>query len=245
MFRVVYNAFYGLGDGAGAPLHQDFFFVLALLAAISMILGNTMALKEKNIKRMMAYSGVANAGYLLVPVLNDPFYANSSVHYTMFSEFVFYLIAYVLMNIGIFAAIMIVTGRSDNEEVSSFAGLYYQAPWSAAAIIAIVLSLAGIPISGGFFGKFYILFGTLQSQMYWLAAIMIITSVVSYYYYFSIVKQMFMRSSFQPIELMRSAPLAITLWICAILSVLMGLFPQVIIGGIESIFQYGYDLFGM
>lgn len=245
LFRVVYNAFYGLGDGAGAPLHQDFFFVLALLAAISMILGNTMALKEKNIKRMMAYSGVANAGYLLVPVLNDPFYANSSVHYTMFSEFVFYLIAYVLMNIGIFAAIMIVTGRSDNEEVSSFAGLYYQAPWSAVAIIAIVLSLAGIPISGGFFGKFYILFGTLQSQMYWLAAIMIITSVVSYYYYFSIVKQMFMRSSFQPIELMRSAPLAITLWICAILSVLMGLFPQVIIGGIESIFQYGYDLFGM
>src|SRR5690606_32766310 len=58
LFRVVYNAFYGLGDGAGAPLHQDFFFVLALLAAISMILGNTMALKEKNIKRMMAYSGV-------------------------------------------------------------------------------------------------------------------------------------------------------------------------------------------
>lgn len=244
LFRVVYIAFYGLGGASDIPIHADFFFVLALLAATAMILGNAMALKEKNAKRLMAYSGVANAGYLLVPILNDPFYTQSTMHYTMVPEFVYYLIAYVLMNIGMFAAIMIVTGSSRNEEISAFSGLYYRAPGLAVAIVIIVLSLAGIPITGGFFGKFFILFGTLQSQMYWLAAVMIITSVVSYYYYFSIVRQMFMRTALQATELVRSTPLVATLWICAILSVVIGLWPNGIVGWIESIFVYELDLFG-
>src|SRR5690606_34702028 len=109
-----------LGGQTDIPVHSDFFFVLMLLAAISMILGNAMALKEKNVKRLLAYSGVANAGYLLVPILNDPFFAESSMHYTMFSEFTYYLIAYVLMNIGMFAAILIVSNESRNEDMSAF-----------------------------------------------------------------------------------------------------------------------------
>jgi NADH-quinone oxidoreductase subunit N len=241
LFRVVYTAFYGLGT---QTIHKDFFFILMLLAAMAMILGNLMALKEKNVKRLMAYSGVANAGYLLVPIMNDPYFAESSMHYTMFSEFVYYLIAYVLMNIGMFAAILIVTGETRSDEMSAFAGLYYRAPARAIAIILIVLSLAGIPVTGGFFGKFFILFGTVQSQMYWLAAVMIITSVVSYYYYFSIIRQMFMRSSFQASELAKGLPLTAVLWICAIAGVLIGIVPHWVIGYIDSIFQYGFDLLG-
>jgi len=244
LFRVVYLTFYGLGGAMGTPIHNDFFFVLMLLAAAAMILGNAMALKEKNAKRLMAFSGVANAGYLLVPILNDPYYTQSSMHYTMVSEFMYYLIAYVLMNIGMFAAIMIVTNADRNEEISAFAGLYYRAPGLAIAIVIIILSLAGIPITGGFFGKFYILFGALQSQIYWLAIVMIITSVVSYYYYFAIVRQMFMRTALQSSELVRSVPLVATLWICAVLSVLIGLFPQSVVGWIESIFVYEIDMFG-
>ncbi|GFR39400.1 NADH-quinone oxidoreductase subunit N [Insulibacter thermoxylanivorax] len=252
LFRVVYVTFFGLGSNTIVPVHHDLFSVLMVLAAAAMILGNTMALKEKNIKRLMAYSGVANAGYLLVPILNHPlpilndpyFLYHTTKHESMFSEFIYYLIAYVLMNIGMFAAIMMVTGKSRNEELSAFAGLYYRAPATAAAIILIVLSLAGIPITGGFFGKFFILFGTIQSQIYWLAAVMIITSVISYYYYFAIVRQMFMRSSFHAAELTRTIPLTAVLWICALAGVLMGFFPQWLVGAIESIFHYGYDLFG-
>lgn len=243
LFRVVYVAFYGLGGQTDVPVHRDLFFVLMLLAATAMILGNAMALKEKNVKRLMAYSGVANAGYLLVPILNEPSMVGAFAHFTMFSEFVYYLIAYVLMNIGMFAAIIIVTNASRNEQLSAFAGLYYRAPWLAIAVIFIILSLAGIPITGGFFGKFFILFGTLQSKIYWLAAVMIITSVVSYYYYFSIIRQMFMRTSVHASELVRSVPTSATVWICAVLSVWMGLFPQQIVGWIESIFNYGIDLF--
>jgi len=244
LFRVVYVAFYGLGSLSNVPIHTDFFFLLMLLAAAAMILGNAMALREKNVKRLMAYSGVANAGYLLVPILNDPYSTQSTMHYTMASEFFYYLVAYVLMNIGMFAAIMIVTGQSDNEEVSAFSGLYYRAPGLAIGVVILVLSLAGIPITGGFFGKFYIMFGAVQSHIYWLAVVMIITSVVSYYYYFSIIRQMFMRTALQASNLVRSIPLSSTLWICVVLSVAMGVFPHYVIDWIESIFVYEIDLFG-
>ncbi len=238
LFRVIYSVFFGVGD-ARMPLHTDAFAAIAVLAAAAMIAGNAMALRQKNMKRLLAYSGVANAGYLLVPIANQ--FMTSPVHFSIFSEFIFYLIAYLFMNIGAFAVLMIVNRASGHDELSGYAGLYYRAPWTAVAMSVIVLSLAGLPVTGGFFGKLFILFGTLQAQTYWLAAIMIVTSVISYYYYFAVIRQMFMRTNFEGSEIKTPVPLGVAVWICTAATVLLGLFPNAVVAYINSIFSLAAD----
>ncbi|MCZ8523345.1 MULTISPECIES: NADH-quinone oxidoreductase subunit N [Paenibacillus] len=234
LFRVMYTVF-----GGGEAFHEDVLLSLMVVAAIAMIVGNFVALRQSNIKRLLAYSGVANSGYLLVPIATQ----FSLVHYSNFSEFAFYLIAYLFMNVGIFAVLMVIEGSSESTDMKGLAGLYYRAPWTAFAAVLLVLSLAGLPLSGGFFGKLYIMFGTLQTQHYWLAAVLIGTSVVSFYYYFGFIRQMFMRSEDAPKELRIPLPLGITMWICAGASLVLGLIPHVVLRYIDSIFSLTQDLF--
>lgn len=238
LFRVMYGVF-GIGDLRGMPLHHDAFLSLMVLAAIAMIVGNFTALRQKNMKRLLAYSGIANSGYLLVPIGTQL----SSVHFSNFTEFAFYLLAYLFMNIGAFAVLMIIQRSTEREDIAGFAGLYYRAPYTAAAMVILLLSLAGIPVTGGFFGKLYIILGTLAGHYYWLAAIMIATSVVSFYYYFAIMRQMFMRGDNVGGDVRISAPLGITVWLCTIATVLLGFFPQVVVDFIEKIFSLQHDLF--
>ncbi|MCG6197287.1 NADH-quinone oxidoreductase subunit N, partial [Anoxybacillus sp. LAT_38] len=142
-------------------------------------------LRQTNVKRMMAYSGIAQAGYLLVPFVPPTT--------LFFGEVMFYLFAYLLVIFGAFAVIMVVTRDQQTEELKVFAGLYHRSPLLAVSMSIFLLSLAGIPITAGFFGKFYLFMGAIAQENYWLAAIMIATSVVSYYYYFGIIRQMYMR----------------------------------------------------
>jgi NADH-quinone oxidoreductase subunit N len=236
-FRVLYGVF-AFGGLNQLPIHGDVLLSLMVVAALAMVMGNFTALRQTNMKRLLAYSGIANSGYLLVP-LSTYF---SMVHYSNFSEFAFYLIAYLFMNIGIFAVLMIIEHSTGDESTSGLAGLYYRAPGTAVATVFLVLSLAGLPISGGFFGKLYILLGTLQTQNYWLAAVMIGTSVVSYYYYFGLIRQMFMRSDFQSREVIVTWPLGITLWLCVAASLILGVVPQWVLDWIERIFSISQDL---
>ncbi|AFH59185.1 NADH-quinone oxidoreductase subunit N [Paenibacillus caseinilyticus] len=240
LFRVIYNVF-GVGELMGQPFQQDVLLSLTVVAAIAMVAGNFVALRQSNLKRLLAYSGVANSGYLLVPIATH----FSLVHYSNFSEFAFYLIAYLFMNIGIFAVLMILEGATGDSELKSLAGLYYRAPWTAVATVLLVLSLAGLPLSGGFFGKLYIMFGTMQTQHYWLAAVLIGTSVVSFYYYFGFIRQMFMRSNEEAGEIRIPLTLGITMWLCAGASLLLGVIPHVVLGYIDSIFSLTKDLFFM
>jgi NADH-quinone oxidoreductase subunit N len=238
LFRVFMTVFYSLGEGdVKAPIGHDGFLAMAAVAAAAMIMGNTMALRQTDMKRLMAYSGIANAGYLLVPVATG----FSLVHYTTFNEMLFYLIAYLFMNIGAFAMVMILEHSSGETGLKGLAGLYYRAPWSAAAMVLIVLSLAGIPVTGGFFGKIFIMFGAMENHQFWLAAIMILTSVVSFYYYFGIIRQMFMRADEESRQIRLTVPLAITLWVCAAAGVLMGFFPHRILEAIQDVFSFGTD----
>jgi len=239
VFRVMYGVFYALDAGPGGPpIGKDAFLAMAAVAAAAMIVGNTLALRQKNMKRLLAYSGVANAGYLLVPVATQ----FSLVHYTNFSEFLYYLIAYLFMNIGAFAVLLIVEHSTGETELKGLAGLYYRAPWTAVAMVLIILSLAGIPVTGGFFGKLFIMLGTIENHQYWLAAVMIGTSVISFYYYFSMIRQMFMRYDEESKAIRVTAPLVITLWLCAAAGILMGFFPDEVIGYIQKIFTLGQDL---
>ncbi len=238
LFRIVYMIYYGLGS-AELPFTEDMFLVISVLAAAAMIIGNFLALRQRNLKRLFAYSGVANAGYLLVPIAEQL----TNFHVNNMPELYYYLVAYFLMNIGAFAVITVVTNASGHEEMSSFEGLYHRAPWTAAAMLLLVLSLAGLPITGGFFGKFFILLGAVHTGLYWLAIVMIVTSIASYYYYFAIAKQMFMRSAEIDLPVRVTVPQTITIWLCAGLSVLMGLFPQWILGFVHEHFSLITDFF--
>ncbi|SDO62810.1 NADH-quinone oxidoreductase subunit N [Paenibacillus sp. yr247] len=236
LFRVFY-ALFGFSSFEGTSVQSDVFLAISVMAAIAMVTGNFIALKQTNMKRLLAYSGIANAGYLLVPI--GTYF--SGIHYANFSEFIFYLIAYLFMNIGAFAVLMIIEQAEGHTEAKGFGGLYYRAPLTAAAMVLIVLSLAGIPISGGFFGKLYIILGTMQTKQYWLGALMIATSVVSLYYYFGIVRQMFMRSDYESAEVKVSIPLGITVWLCALISLALGFVPHLVLKGIEAIFTLTKD----
>ncbi|MGO4269988.1 NADH-quinone oxidoreductase subunit N [Paenibacillus sp. TAF58] len=236
LFRVFYVLF-GFSSFENSSFQSDVFLAISVMAAIAMVTGNFIALKQTNMKRLLAYSGIANAGYLLVPI--GTYF--SGTHYANFSEFIFYLIAYLFMNIGAFAVLMIIEQAEGHTEAKGFAGLYYRAPITAVAMVLIVLSLAGIPLSGGFFGKLYIILGTMQTQHYWLGSLMIATSVVSFYYYFSIIRQMFMRSDYEPAEIKVAIPLGITVWLCALISVALGVIPHLVLKGIEAIFTLTKD----
>lgn len=201
---------------------------IAIIAGASMIIGNTLAVRQVNIKRMMAYSGIAQAGYLLVP------FATLTV--LMFEQTIFYLVAYLLANMGIFAIIMIVNRDQQTEDIKSFAGLYHRAPWIAIAMTFFLLSLAGIPISAGFFGKFYIFMSTIVHSSYWLAGIMLATSVVSYYYYFGVIRQMYMRPGKTETPLKVPGTIALVVLIAFIGTVVIGVMPEPVMQYIHTNF---------
>ncbi|ALS26051.1 subunit N of NADH:ubiquinone oxidoreductase [Paenibacillus sp. 32O-W] len=236
VMRVFYNTVYFAESGA-APVNKDVFTALLAVAATAMIVGSAAALRQRNAKRLLALSGVANAGYLLVPIG----LSLSGAHSNNFGEFFFYAAAYLFMNIGMFAVLSAVSDSTGNTEISRFAGLYHRAPWTAAASVVLLLSLAGLPVTGGFFGKLFILMGAAAERQYWLAAIMAVTSIVTYYFYFGIIRQMFMRTaSDEPLRM--PATVSLTLWICAVATVLLGLFPNPVMQWIDRIFSLPGDL---
>ncbi|MCP8967890.1 NADH-quinone oxidoreductase subunit NuoN [Ectobacillus ponti] len=196
---------------------------IAVLAGITMVVGNFVALKQTNVKRMFAYSGIAHAGYLLVP-----FVALSDF---TFDSMFFYMLAYILMNIGAFAVVHALSKDNDNENLSMFAGLFQRSPLTAVLMTVFILSLAGIPGTAGFIGKVNIFLGAFALSHYVLPSIMMATTVVSFVYYFRILQQMFFRSG-EETKVVVPASLRAAMLICAILTVVLGILPSL-----------GYNLF--
>ncbi|RNA67801.1 NADH-quinone oxidoreductase subunit N [Alteribacter keqinensis] len=182
-FAIILRVFF---TGFGG-IYEEWGFIIAIVAAVTMIAGNLIALTQHNVKRLMAYSGIAQAGYLLVPIA-----AFVTLDMTV-SVILFYAVAYMVMTLGAFAVITIVTESSGSEDILSFSGLYRRSPFLAIAMSAFLISLAGLPVSAGFTGKAWIFFQAISADMLWLAVIMIVTSIVSFFYYFGIIRQMFMK----------------------------------------------------
>ncbi|MEV5029711.1 NADH-quinone oxidoreductase subunit N [Paenibacillus sp. LPE1-1-1.1] len=237
VFRIMFSTVL-VANGEDANVSKDLFLMLLVLAAAAMLVGTTAALRQKNVKRLLALSGVANAGYMLVPIG----ISITVVHSSNFSEFVYYLAAYLFMTIGAFAVLTVVSRSSGNEEMRSFAGMYYRAPWTAAAMVIFILSLSGLPITGGFFGKLFILLGAASAKAYWLAAIMVASSVISYYFYFSLVRQMFMRSGNEDDGLRLPGETGAVIWICAAATIALGIFPGPLMEWINAVFSLKGDL---
>lgn len=194
---------------------------MAFLAGATMIIGNVIALRQRNIKRLFAYSSIAHAGYLLVAV--------TALSAFMFDALWFYLGAYLFMNLGAFAIIQIMTAKTDIEDIGQFAGLYRRAPLLSIAMAVFILSLAGFPGTAGFIGKVNIFIGVLISEPahFVLAAIMIATTVVSYFYYFGILTQMFFRPAADKEKVRVPVGLGLVIGLSVFATILFGIFPNI------------------
>ncbi|MFJ7639559.1 NADH-quinone oxidoreductase subunit NuoN [Peribacillus sp. NPDC097225] len=211
------------GDTLGA---FDFFEknsgYIALVSAVTMIVGNVIALRQQNLKRLFAYSSIAHAGYLLVAV------TTLGGGYFLMDTVWFYLLAYTLMNIGAFAIIQVLSIRSGSEDISILAGLGKKSPYLSIAFTVFILSLAGIPGTAGFIGKLNIFLGAFITEPghYVLAGIMIAATIVSYVYYFGLLVQVFFRPDHSGKLIKVRSGLSIVIMVCIGGTILFGLAPN-------------------
>jgi NADH-quinone oxidoreductase subunit N len=189
-----------------------------------MVLGNFAALSQSNIKRLLAYSSIANAGYVLVAVTTHTEVATGAA--------MFYLASYAFMNIGAFAVVTHVARKGEKYvEIGDFAGLGVRQPGTAFLLTIFLLSMIGVPLTGGFIGKFYIFKAALDAHLIWLSILGLLNSAVAAYYYLRIIVVMFMHE--QPTEASELPPLAgglrTALWVSAAGTFFLGIFPSVLI----------------
>ena len=167
------------------PLQGQWIPVLSTIAAVTMIVGTVVGVVQTNVKRMLAYSSIAHAGYLLLGIVS----ANSAGK----AAILFYLLAYAVTNIGALGIVALLgTAQHQHDELRDFAGLWRSRPALAGLMTVFLLSLGGIPPTAGFIGKWYIFSAAVQEGHYWLAVIGVLTSVVSVFFYLRIVVMMYM-----------------------------------------------------
>ncbi|WNZ26157.1 NAD(P)H-quinone oxidoreductase subunit N [Leptolyngbya sp. NK1-12] len=161
---------------------EQWHFVLTALALLSMVLGNVVALAQTSMKRMLAYSSIAQAGFVMIGLV-----IGTEAGY---ASMVFYLMVYLFMNLGGFACVILFTLRTGTDEISEYSGLYQKDPLLTLCLSLCLLSLGGIPPLAGFFGKIYLFWAGWQAGAYTLVLVGLLTSVVSIYYYIRVVKMM-------------------------------------------------------
>jgi NADH-quinone oxidoreductase subunit N len=185
ILRILYMA---LGEGLAA----DWSTLIAILAAITMTAGNLLALSQRNIKRMLGYSTVAHAGYLLVGLAAVAGNSDSAGFIAGPQGVLFYLVAYAVTNLAVFFAIIAITNKTGSDMISGFAGMARRAPLLSVLLALGLLSLLGIPPTAGFLGKIFVFSAAVDSGLAWLAVIGVINSVVSAFYYLRVVRTMFL-----------------------------------------------------
>ncbi len=194
-------------------------------ALLTMIVGNFAALTQSNVKRLLAYSSIAHAGYVLVAVTAHTEVGTAAA--------MFYLAAYALMNIGAFAVVAHFSRKGERYlEVQDLAGLGARQPATAALLSLFLLSLIGVPLTGGFFGKFYIFRAALDAGLVWLTVLGLLNSAVAAYYYLRIIVVMYMHEPGEAAEGLTapSSGLKAALWSSAAGTLLLGIFPSVVLG---------------
>jgi len=213
-----------------APLRAELLPVLWGAAAVTMTVGNVVALRQNSLKRMLAYSSIAHTGYVLVGVTAGTAEAGSSV--------LFYLAAYGAMNIGAFGVMVALTRRDRGcENISDFSGLAQTHPALAVALALFMLSLTGIPPLGGFVGKLYVFSAALHAGLVWLVVIAALNSVISVAYYFGVVRTIYFDNA--PAEALPPARpyAAVVVAIAAVATVLLGVAPSPVLGAAKRAFS--------
>jgi len=217
-FAVMLRIFlYGFAE---MPELSTLFWILAVL---TMTVGNVLALRQENVKRMLAYSSIAHAGYVMVALAVG---GQESISAAMF-----YLIGYALFNTGAFAVITLMENRQGGKAlVSELAGMARTSPYLSAVLALFMFSLAGFPPTVGFFGKFYLFSAAVKSGFIWLAVIGVMNSFISVYYYFRVIKAAYLDPAEKEFAPVTYAPtLVLVLVITAVGTVGLGFFPETVL----------------
>src|SRR6202171_5121715 len=204
------------------------FWALWVVAVLSMFTGNLSAIVQTSVKRMLAYSSIAHAGYILVALAAA---AATNHPEAGIAAALFYLVTYALVKLGAFLIVAQLGGVGERHiDIGDFTGLARRQPAMAACLSLFLLSLLGLPVAAGFLGKFYVFNAALESNLIWLAVLLALNSVIGAYYYLRGILAMYMR---EPVEEIAAEPvpwtLSIVLWIAAAGTVFVGLFPTPVI----------------
>ena len=221
---------------------DDWGIIIAVLAALAMIVGNITAVLQSNIKRMLAYSSIAQVGYILIGLVA----ASSYVGYNNFrpwelgiSSLSFYIFGYMFANMGAFAVAIAFSHQFGSDNIKDYAGLAKKSPLLAAAMTVFLLSLAGIPPLVGFIAKYYVFASVIAAGGYlWLVMIGVLTSVIALFYYTYIIRQMYFVEAPEHSERVKVAPLlAVTLIVTCICTIGIGIYSQPFIALAEKAAQ--------
>ena len=177
---------------------EEWRFVFSALAVLSMILGNVVALAQTSMKRMLAYSSIGQAGFVMIGLI-----AGTQAGY---ASMVFYLLVYLMMNLGGFICVILFTLRTGTDQISEYSGLYQKDPLLTLSLSICLLSLGGIPPLAGFFGKIYLFWAGWQAGQYWLVLLGLVTTVVSIYYYIRVVRMMVVKESQEMSDAVKNYP---------------------------------------
>lgn len=186
-FGLFIRLFYSTFQSSNIVGSVDWSLMLAIVSALTMTLGNLAALPQQNVKRLLAYSSIAHGGYLLMgATLLTP----EGIH-----AILFYFIAYLFMNLGAFFVVVLIANELGSETIDGYRNLWSRAPFVAVSMAIFLFSLTGIPPFAGFFGKWLLFTAVIKQELYWLAVVGLLNSVVSLYYYARIIKAMFLETS--------------------------------------------------
>lgn len=195
--------------------------VIIAMAIASMFIGNLLAIPQKNVKRMLAYSSIAHAGYIMV--------ALAAASNRAIEGMLVYIVAYVLMNIGAFAVVMAVAHQQGGgEELDDFNGLSKRSPFLALTMVVFLISLTGLPPTAGFWGKLWIFLGAVETGLWWLALIGLINSVISLYYYVNVIRHMYLLEPDTETEVPGIFAFSGVIWVTVLGTLIIGFIPAVL-----------------
>lgn len=220
ILRVFYSAFALPGN-----LSLDWGIVFAVLAALTMTIGNIVAIQQNNIKRMLGYSSIAQAGYVMVGLATVGLSPVSVT--TGQSGILFFLASYSLTNLGAFIAIIAISNKINSDEIANFSGMGKRSPLMALALTLCLISLIGMPPAAGFMAKFYIFSAAVQHNLIWLVIIAVLNSVISAYYYLRVVKVMWMGEPASPEKVDASGALRVALILSCAGVLFFGIVPGI------------------
>ncbi len=202
------------------PLHAVWYNLIMLLSILTMIVGNLFALRQQNIKRFLAFSSIAQVGFILVGISSNSSAGTASV--------VYFVLIYIFSNLAAFGVASVIASQANKELISDYKGLYQTNPFISWMMALALFSLAGIPPTAGFFGKLFLITAGVEQANYLFVLVVALNLVVSLYYYLKIVRAIFMDKNEQPIEkLVLSFSVKLGLIICAAGIVLTGLFSWI------------------
>jgi len=219
---AAFAAFYRLFSTCFSSVADWWTPLIAIISAITMVLGNILAVYQTSLKRMLAYSSIAHAGYILMAV--------ASLNQTSSGAILLYAAAYSLASIGMFTVLHVVSSSTGDESISGLKGLSKSHPFAAVLISILMLSMAGIPPVAGFFAKYYIFYAALKSDFTWLVLIAVLSSLIGVYYYFRVIIAIYQTDGKENRTFSFDRVNFLVLLLTGILTLIIGILPGFLIG---------------